>query len=62
MAQEPEPWQSGAAGPCVTIDGPGGPVELWVLEEQRYRVFAPSSERVVEGYQQAREVAHRLAA
>jgi len=36
MAQAPEPWQSGAAGPCVTIESPGGPVELWVLGEQHY--------------------------
>ena len=61
MAQEPEPWQSGAAGPCVTIESPAGPVELWVLGSQRYRVTAPSGEQVVEGYQQAREVAHELA-
>jgi hypothetical protein len=62
MAQEPEPWQSGAAGPCVTIDSPRGPIELWVLGEERYRVKASDGERVVEAFQQAREVAHGLAA
>jgi hypothetical protein len=62
MDQEPEPWQKGAAGPCTTIDSPRGPVELWVLGNQRYSVTAPSGERVVEGFQRAREVAHVLAA
>jgi hypothetical protein len=61
MNPEPEPWQSGTAGPCVTIDSPAGPVELWVLGQQRYRVKAASGERIVEGFQRAREVAHELA-
>ena len=58
---EPEPWQTGSAGPCVTIDSPAGPVELWVLGSQRYRVKTPTGDQIVEGYQQAREVAHELA-
>jgi hypothetical protein len=62
MDQEPEPSQSGAAGPCVTIESPAGPVELWALGQQRYRVVSPSGEQIVEGYQRAREVAHELAA
>jgi hypothetical protein len=62
MAQEREAWQSGVAGPCVTIESPAGPIELWVLGHQRYRVTAPSGERVVEGFQRAREVAHEIAA
>jgi hypothetical protein len=60
MEQESEPWQSGAAGPCVTIESPAGPVELWVLGNQCYRVKAPSGEQVVEGFQQSRKVAHEL--
>jgi hypothetical protein len=59
--RKPEPWQTGAVGPCVTIESPAGPVELWVLGDQRYRVTAPSGERIVEGFEQAREVAHDLA-
>jgi hypothetical protein len=62
MEQEAEPWQSGAAGPCLTVDGPGGPVEPWVLGQQRFRVTAPSGEQVVEGFQNAREAAHPAAA
>ena len=61
MEQEPEPWQTGAAGPCVTIDGSAGPVELWAITPQRYRVKAPTGEREVEGFQRAREVGHELA-
>jgi hypothetical protein len=49
-------------GRCVTIESPAGPIELWVLGSQRYRVTAPSGERIVEGFQNAREVAHELAA
>jgi hypothetical protein len=61
MDREPEPWQSGASGPCLTVESPAGPVELWVLGDQRYRVKGPTSEREVEGFQRAPEVAHELA-
>jgi hypothetical protein len=61
MEQEPESWQRGAGGPCVAIGGPRGPIELWVLGNQRYRVKAPSGEQTVEGFQRAREVSHELA-
>jgi hypothetical protein len=60
VEQQPEAWQ--APGPCLTVESPAGPVELWVLGNQRYRVKAPGGEQVVEGFQQAREVAHELAA
>jgi len=60
MERQPEPWErTAAAGPCATIDGPNGPVELWVLGQQR--VKAPSAERVVEGCDRACEVGHELA-
>jgi hypothetical protein len=62
VERQPEPWEhTAAAGPCATIDGPSGPVELWVLGDQRYRVKAPNGEQVVEGFQRAREVARELA-
>jgi hypothetical protein len=62
MEREREPWElTAAAGPCATAGGPAGPVELWVLGEQRYRVKAPSGDQVVVGFQQVREVAHELA-
>jgi hypothetical protein len=32
VEREPEPWEiTATAGPCVTIDAPNGPVELWLL-------------------------------
>jgi hypothetical protein len=54
MRHDPEPWESAAAGPAVTIDGPAGQAEIWLLGPQRYRVKAPSGELVVEGFQRAR--------
>jgi len=62
MERQPEPWErTAAADHRATIDGPNGPVELWVLGQQRYRVKAPSAERVVEGCDRACEVGHELA-
>src|SRR5436309_1722661 len=45
VERQPEAWETAAAGPCATIDGPNGPVQLWVLGNQRYRVKAPSGDR-----------------
>jgi hypothetical protein len=50
MDREHESWQSGAAGSCVTIESPAGPLELWVLGNQGYRVKAPSGEQVVASF------------
>ena len=61
MARTPEAWETGQGRPCATIDSPAGPVEVWVLGDQCYRVTPPSGERVVEGYDRACEVAHELA-
>jgi hypothetical protein len=62
MERNPEPWElTAGAGPCATIDGPNGPVELCVLGQQRYCVKAPTGEQVVEGFQRAREVAPEMA-
>jgi hypothetical protein len=60
VEQEPEHWQSGAAGACVTIESPAGLIELWVQSSNRYRVKGPNGEQIVEGFQRAREVAHEL--
>jgi hypothetical protein len=56
---EPERWQTNATGPCLTIEG--ADVAVYVLGQQRYRIVAPDAERVVEGFGQARMLAHRLA-
>jgi hypothetical protein len=43
----------------VTIEG--ADVAVYVLGRQRYRVVAPDAEQVVEGFEQARTLAHQLA-
>jgi hypothetical protein len=62
MEQEPESCEGCRSSHTVPLHRSRGTVELWVLGNQRYRVTAPSGEQTVEGYQQAREVAHELAA
>jgi hypothetical protein len=54
---EPEPWQTNAPAPFLTI----GDVSVWALGDQRFRVVAPDDSREVEGFAPARELAHRLA-
>jgi hypothetical protein len=41
----PEPWESGAAGPFLWIEG--SPVEGWALGEDRFVVSAPGHEQIV---------------
>jgi hypothetical protein len=53
----PEPWQTNAAGPFLTI----GEVSVWVLGGDRFRVESPEGSQEVEGIDRARELAHRLA-
>ena len=54
---EPEPWQTNAAGPFITI----GEVEIWAHGDQRFRIVTPTGEQVVEGFQEARQLARKLA-
>ena len=55
--RQPEPWQTNAAGPFLTI----GEVEVWALDEQRFRVVAHEGEHDVEGFAEAQQLAHELA-
>jgi hypothetical protein len=57
MDREPEPWQTNAPGAFLTVDG----VSVWALGEQRFRVESTDESREVEGFQQARQLAHELA-
>jgi hypothetical protein len=59
--RQPEPWESSASGPFVTIEGAHGNVEIWALGQERFRVRAPSQEEVVVGYEGARQRARELA-
>jgi hypothetical protein len=59
--RQPEPWESSAPGPFVTIEKPHGTVEIHALGEQRFAVKAPDSEQVVVSYGRARQTAQALA-
>jgi hypothetical protein len=54
---EPEPWQTNAPGPFITI----GEVEIWALGEERSRIVTPDGDRAVEGFSEAQTLAHELA-
>ena len=57
MDREPDPWQSGEPGPFLTT----GEVELWALGDQRFGVVSAGGTQEVDGFQQARDLAHELA-
>ena len=62
MSHEPEPWQTDAPRPCTTIEKPRGTVSVSSLGNERFRVEAPGHDSEVEGYEDARTLAHELAA
>jgi hypothetical protein len=53
---EPEPWESGAAGPFLWIED--SPVEVWALGG--FAVRAPGQERIVTGFEERRSHRRRL--
>jgi hypothetical protein len=59
--RKPEPWESGAAAPFLTIEKPHGAVEVWALGEDRFRITAPGQEQVVAGSPEAERAADALA-
>lgn len=54
---EPEPWQTDAPGPFLTI----GEVSVFALGDDRFRITWPDGERQVEGFERAEELADELA-
>jgi len=58
--REREPWEGGAAGPFLWIEG--SPVEVWALGEDRFRITAAGHEQIVTGYDEAERTADALAA
>jgi hypothetical protein len=58
--RKPQPWESGAAGPFLWIEG--SPVEVWALGEDRFRITAPGHEQLVTGFGEAERAADALAA
>jgi len=57
--RKPEPWESGAAGPFLWIEGSS--VEVWALGEGRFAVRAPGREQLVTGFDEAQRAADELA-
>jgi hypothetical protein len=63
MPREPEPWETTAvAGPFITIESPSGDVGIWSLGADQFRVQSPSGEQTLEGFAEAQQLAHELAA
>jgi hypothetical protein len=58
---EPQPWQTSAPGPFLTIETPRGPVALHSLGDDRFRLTGLGVEREITGLASARVAAHELA-
>jgi hypothetical protein len=59
--REPEPWETSAAGPFLTMQSERATVEVWALGEDRFRIRMPELEQLVVGFETARQTAHALA-
>jgi hypothetical protein len=59
--RKPEPWESSAAAPFLTIASPRGLVAVRALGQERFCVTAPDHEQEVVGFEAARSMAHELA-
>jgi hypothetical protein len=57
MDREPAAWETNAVGPFLTV----GDVGVTSLGRERFRVVCPDGEREVEGFDDARRLAHHLA-
>jgi hypothetical protein len=61
MSREPEPWQTNATRPFAVIEKPRGAVRISSVGNERFCIEAPGHDSEVEGYAEARAVAHQLA-
>jgi hypothetical protein len=59
--REPEPWESSAAGPFLTLERARGSVEMWAPGGDRFSIRAPGHEQVVVGFEAAQQTADKLA-
>jgi hypothetical protein len=59
--RKPEPWESGAVAPFLTIEKPRGVVVVWALGEDRFRITAPGQEQLITGFDEAERAADALA-
>jgi hypothetical protein len=58
MDREPEPWETNDARPFLSV----GEVGVMSLGCERFLVESPDERRMVEGFDPARQLAHKLAA
>ncbi len=58
MDRQPEPWETNAAAPFLSV----GNVGVRSLGRDLYLVAGPNGEQTVEGFDAARQLAHDLAA
>lgn len=56
--RKPEPWESNAAAPFLTIGSPRGEVSVQSLGQERFRVSTSGHEHEVLGFEAARSTAH----
>jgi hypothetical protein len=59
--RQPEPWETNAAAPFLTLERERGTGEIWALGSDRFAVRALANERLVVGFDTAREIAHLVA-
>jgi hypothetical protein len=57
--REPEPWETDAPGPFLTIEAAEGVVELWAFGEDRFTVKAPGHAQLVVGFDEAERLRTR---
>ena len=57
MDRKPATWKTSTAEPLLRI----GDVSVWALGGQRFRVRSPSGVEEIEGFVEARDLAHELA-
>jgi len=61
MVRQPEPWETSAAAPFLTIDSPRGAVAVVGLGQDRFVVSGPDQEREIIAFAATRSTAHELA-
>lgn len=57
MDDQPEAWQTNAAGAFLTV----GDVGIWTLGGDRFRIQSPAGSEKVGGFAEAQRRAHELA-
>jgi hypothetical protein len=58
--REPEPWETSAPGAFLSMQG-AREVAVCALGADRFRVESPDGPQLVDGFDRAQELAHKLA-